>query len=92
MPEVWFLGFCGVAQGEESRFLSQQAILTILIAVQYLNKAEKSITYSRNLYGCLVDVLGLKTLDIMSGLCILVSCYVVFEQNNEDFEIFMYIG
>jgi len=37
------LGFSGAAQGEESRFLSQQAILTILIAVQYLNKAEKSL-------------------------------------------------
>jgi len=67
--------------------------LTILIAVQYFKKAEKfNHTYSCNLYGWRVEGLGLKTLDIMSVLYILVLCYVVFEQNNEEFEIFMCVG
>jgi hypothetical protein len=44
------------------------------------------------LYGWRVEDLGLKTFDIMSVLYILALCYVVFEQNNEDFEIFMYVG
>jgi hypothetical protein len=41
---VLFWGFTGAAQGEESRFRSHQAILTILIAVQCFKKAEKLIT------------------------------------------------
>jgi len=36
-------GFSGAAQGEESRLLSHQAILTILIAVQHFNEGEKSL-------------------------------------------------
>jgi hypothetical protein len=47
-----FLGFSGAAQGEESRFRTHQAILTILIAVQYFKKAEKfNHMYSCNLHG-----------------------------------------
>jgi hypothetical protein len=89
---MWFLGFSGAAQGEESRYLSHQVILTILIAVQYFNKAERSLITHFHVT-CMGDEgQGLKTLAIMSVLYVLVLCYVVFEQNNEDFEIFMYLG